>query len=102
MSNESAWLLMRAEARGLSGTFTPSTPTDFRNRAPSTSLLTSIPLGGTISTIVAYSPAASLAPKGERFSSGTAAIGGGAGWLVLVRAAAVLPRASPTRRADFM
>ena len=38
ISRHSAWLLMRAEARGLSGMLTASTPTDFRKRAPSISL----------------------------------------------------------------
>ena len=65
-SRDSAWLLMRAEARGLSGILIASTPTDFRNRAPSISLRMSVPLGGTISTMVRNSPAAILAP-----SSGT-------------------------------
>src|SRR5579863_7908845 len=77
MSKESAWLLMRAEARGLSGMLIAPTPTDFRKRAPSTSLRMSVPLGGTISTIVTNSPPASFAPSRERVSIGTAGAAAG-------------------------
>ena len=101
MSNESAWLLMRADARGLSGILTASTPTDFKNRAPSTSLRMSVPLGGTISTMVTNSLRASFEPKADRFSIGTAGVAFGAGPPVTC-AGLFFPRASPARKADFM
>src|SRR6185369_4626702 len=99
-SRDRAWLLMRAEARGLSGILIASTPTDFRKRAPSTSLRTSIPLGGTISTMVRNSPAAILAPSLDRFSSGTAGVALTTSLGVLD--GLVLARASLARSADFM
>ena len=74
-SRHSAWLLMRAEARGLSGMLTASTPTDFRNFAPSSSRLASMPRGGTISTMVTNSPAAILRPNSERSASGGGSTG---------------------------
>ena len=61
---------MRAEARGLSGMLIASTPTDFRNRAPSISLRISVPLGGTISTMVTKFAAAIFAPSFERLRQG--------------------------------
>ena len=70
---------MRAEARGLSGMLTASTPTDFRNRDPSNSLRISVPLGGTTSTIVTNSPRANFAPRRDRSSKDCAGVGlGGA------------------------
>src|SRR5580698_2551038 len=61
---------MRAEARGLSGMLTASTPTDFRKREPSNSLPMSVPLGGTTSTIVTNSPRASFDPRSDRSAKG--------------------------------
>ena len=102
MSSDSAWLLMRADARGLSGMLTASTPTDFTNRAPSISLRMSIPFGGTISTIVTNSPCSELRSQSrpllerhrrDRFRSRSSAL----------RVRRVSFRAPhPTRRADFI
>src|SRR6267143_6805539 len=93
---------MRAEARGLSGMLMPSTPTDLRKRAPSSSLRMSVPLGGTISTMVRNSPAASFAPSLERFSNGKAGDGGGVGTAPDALAATTLERASLARNAAFI
>ena len=101
-SSESAWLLMRAEARGLSGILIPSTPTDFRKRAPSTSLRISVPLGGTISTMVTNSPLANLAPIRERSSSGMVGPAEGAGGVLTPWEPEAFARAPPTRSAAFM
>src|SRR5882724_8490276 len=61
----------------------------------------SVPLGGTISTIVANSPVASFLPSRERFSNGTVGSATGSSPF-LTFAPAVLARAPPTRRADFI
>ena len=53
----------------------PSTPTDFRNRAPSISRAASVPRGGTISTMVTNSPSAILRPSCERSRSGGTSTG---------------------------
>jgi len=63
-------VLMRAEARGLSGMLMASTPTDFRYLPPSISLRLSMPFGGTISTMVMNSPRTSFAPRFDRSSRG--------------------------------
>jgi hypothetical protein len=94
-------LLILAEARGLSGILIASTPTDFKNRALSTSLRMSVPFGGTISTMVTNSRAASFAPSRDRFSTGSAgaACGATSAWGF---ADPTFARASPTRRAFFI
>ena len=51
---------MRLCARGPSGTFTASTPARFRARTLSIIWVASVPLGGTISTVVTNSWCASL------------------------------------------
>src|SRR5947208_4773811 len=93
---------MRAEARGLSGILMPSTPTDLRKRAPSISFRMSVPLGGTISTIVRNSPAASFAPSLERFSNDRAGAGDGAATAPDALAPTTLERASLARNAAFI
>src|SRR4051812_26894792 len=67
-------LLIRADARGLSGMLMASTPTDFRKVAPATSFAGLIPFGGTISTMVTNSSCASLNPMREREASSGASI----------------------------
>ena len=69
--NVNAWLLMRADARGLSGMLMASTPTDFTKRAPSSSLRMSVPLGGTISTMVTNSPRGDFTAKAGTLIEGT-------------------------------
>ncbi len=59
-----------AEARGESGTLIACTPMACSLRAPSISRDASMPLGGTISTIVTNSPRAIRAPRAERSASG--------------------------------
>ncbi len=54
---------------------TPSTPASFRSRTPSSIEVGSEPRGGTISTVVRNSPAASLRPQAERSASGTGSRG---------------------------
>src|ERR1700691_6741876 len=93
---------MRADALGLSGMLTASTPTDFRNREPSNSLRISVPLGGTTSTMVTNSPCAHFAPRGDRSSRDCAGAGLGGAAPPTTWAEATLPLASPTRRADFI
>ena len=58
-----------ALARGESGTLIASTPSRCSCAAPSSSLLQSIPFGGTISTIVTNSSAATIAPIFDRCAS---------------------------------
>src|SRR6266849_6209146 len=101
-SVHSARLLMRAEARGLSGILMASMPAALRNLAPSTSLLKSMPLGGTISTRVTNSPVASLRPRFDRCASG-----GGATVATRLRSLTVvkllvLPFTSAIRRPAFI
>src|SRR2546428_7949204 len=61
----------------------------------------SVPLGGTISTMVTKSPLANFCPRRERCSIGTAGIGTGPVPL-LTCATAVLDLASPPPRGDFI
>src|SRR3984957_21037227 len=61
--------LILALARGESGTLIASTPSRCNCAAPSSSLLQSIPFGGTISTIVTNSPAATIPPTFDRPAS---------------------------------
>src|SRR5579862_5403781 len=98
-SRHSAWLLMRAEARGESGILTASTPTDFRNFAPSSSRLASMPRGGTISTMVTNLPLAILRPSLERSLNGGGSTGLDSVVLVTLYDD---ERAAPTRRNSFM
>src|SRR5271166_6873397 len=100
MSSDNAWLLMRADARGLSGILTASTPTDLRNRAPSTSLRMSIPFGGTISTMVTNSPRASLAPTKERLSRAEAGTAIGVTWFPAALGVGPLPRCGREKREE--
>src|SRR3984957_4955141 len=79
--------LILALARGESGTLIASTPSRCSCAAPSISLLQSIPFGGTISTIVTNSPAATIVPIFDR----SASIGGST--LLAAMAAAFLPPA---------
>src|SRR5262245_35498772 len=101
-SNESAWLLIRADARGLSGMLIASTPTDFKNLAPSSSLRISVPRGGTISTMVTNAPEAILDPSEDRSAKGRAGKAAGRVGSPLTATVDDFDRASPTRRADFI
>ena len=58
--------LMRAEARGESGTLMACTPSCASSCAPSISLAQSMPRGGTISTSVMNLPCSTSAPIRER------------------------------------
>src|SRR6185312_5698393 len=79
-----------------------SIPADFRYLAPSTSLRNSMPLGGTTSTRVTKSPAASLRPSSERCARGGGVMGDSPRLLLLTCVPVGLPLASAMRRADFM
>ena len=70
--------LMRALARGESGTLMAWTPSLCSSAAPSISFVQSMPLGGTISTSVQNSPEAISAPTLERSASGS-----GSTWLTM-------------------
>src|SRR5438105_4858184 len=102
MRIDRAWLLMRAEARGLSGILTASTPTDFKKRAPSISFETSVPFGGTTSTMVTNSPRAIFAPRDERLARDVTSSSALVAGALLTGNVLVRLRASPTRSADFM
>ncbi len=71
---------MRLCARGPSGTLTASTPPAFSARHCSSIGCGSMPLGGTISTLVTSSPRASFAPQRDFSASGTGVTLGGA-WI---------------------
>ncbi len=64
---------MRICARGPSGTFTASSPARFSRRTPASMAAGATPFGGTISTLVTSSPAASLRPRRERSASASGA-----------------------------
>ena len=68
------WALMRAEARGESGTLMAWTPSWASRRAPSISLLQSMPLGGTISTSVTKPPCSTSEPICERWPRGAGGV----------------------------
>src|SRR6185437_1688355 len=97
-----ARLLIRAEARGLSGMLMASIPEALRNFAPSTSLRKSMPLGGTISTMATNSPDANLRPRLERCASGGGEIVDSRLRSLTTRKEGALPLASFMRKADFM
>ena len=68
--------LIRALARGESGTLIAWTPFFASSAAPASSFSQSNPLGGTISTIVTNSPCAIRRPTPERSASGRASTAG--------------------------
>jgi len=92
--------LILAEARGESGTLMAWMPVAASARAPSTSFVQSMPRGGTISTMVMNSPAATSLPIFERSASGA----GGVSPSVTAgaRAGRAALCASIARMADFM
>src|SRR5271163_5206536 len=66
--------LIRAEARGESGTLIAWTPSRARSLAPSSSLAAEIPRGETISTSVTNSPLATSRPIFERSAKGAGGV----------------------------
>jgi hypothetical protein len=73
MSWQVTWALMRALARGPSGTLMQSIPASAQRRAPSISSLALTPRGGKISTKETNLPSANLAPSFDFCATGTAA-----------------------------
>src|SRR5579885_987363 len=92
--------LIRAEARGESGTLMTSIPRPASREAPASSFEQSIPLGGTISTIVTNLPSCTSLPRRERSAIGA----GGVSVTIGVREVGVgaVFCASTARMADFM